>query len=246
MAFYVTGDTHRDFERIEAFCKRFKTTKEDAIVILGDVGINYFLDQRDEKLKEKLETLPITLLCVRGNHEARPGIGWQKADLKTKFVCDETIIGPFMFEERFPSILYMLDGEHYVFMDKDAKKTVLVIGGAYSVDKDFRLEQYDLGNHNYRWFKDEQLSDAEQDLVLKRNKLMHFDYVFTHTCPLEYEPHDMFLNGIDQSTVDKSMEKFLSTVSKSIFYDKWYCGHWHTDRTVDKLRFMFNDIIMLQ
>ena len=30
------------------------------------------------------------------------------------------------------------------------------------------------------------------------------DVVFSHTCPLKYEPVEVFLPGIDQSTVDKS------------------------------------------
>ena len=33
---YLTGDTHGSFERISEFCHRFKTTKEDVMIILGD------------------------------------------------------------------------------------------------------------------------------------------------------------------------------------------------------------------
>ena len=38
---YITGDTHGQFERIEAFCERFATSREDILIILGDAGINF-------------------------------------------------------------------------------------------------------------------------------------------------------------------------------------------------------------
>ena len=41
--FYITGDTHRDFKRIKLFCKENSTTKEDVIIILGDVGVNFLV-----------------------------------------------------------------------------------------------------------------------------------------------------------------------------------------------------------
>ncbi len=72
MHIYLTGDTHGEFDRIEDFCTEYDTTPEDVMVILGDAGINYWLDERDEELKTRLAQLPITLFCVHGNHEARP------------------------------------------------------------------------------------------------------------------------------------------------------------------------------
>ena len=39
---YYTGDIHGSTLEIVTFCIRFKPTKDDAIVILGDVGANYF------------------------------------------------------------------------------------------------------------------------------------------------------------------------------------------------------------
>ncbi len=65
----LTGDTHGSFDRIEEFCGEYDTTTEDVMVILGDAGINYWLDGRDRELKERLTRLPITLFCIYGNHE---------------------------------------------------------------------------------------------------------------------------------------------------------------------------------
>ena len=72
MSVYLTGDTHGRFERIACFCRDNHTTREDVLIILGDAGVNYYLDHRDEKLKRYIDMMPVTLLCIHGNHEARP------------------------------------------------------------------------------------------------------------------------------------------------------------------------------
>ncbi len=52
----------------------------------------------------------------------------------------------------------------------------------------------------------------------------------------------MFLSEIDESMVDNSTEYFLDEIESNTDYLKWYCGHFHTDKEVDKMKFMFNDI----
>ena len=42
------------------------------LIILGDAGINYFLNEEDIKLKEYLNNMNIKLFCIQGNHEERP------------------------------------------------------------------------------------------------------------------------------------------------------------------------------
>ena len=118
------------------------------------------------------------------------------------------------------------DGEEY---NIDGK-SVLVIGGAYSVDKEYRLM------YGYKWFKDEQLTKEEMDTIYNKVRGKHFDIVLTHTCPYKYEPIEVFLSGINQSKVDKSMEHFLDKIEDSIEYDKWYCGHYHIDKKIDRIK----------
>lgn len=104
------------------------------------------------------------------------------------------------------------------------------------MDKDYRLI------YGYKWFKDEQLTKEEKDANYNKVKGKHYDVVLTHTCLYKYEPVEVFLSGIDQSKVDKSMELFLDKIEDSIKYDKWYCGHYHTEKIIDKLEFMFESI----
>ena len=64
MSIYITGDTHRDFERLYYFCEENRTTKDDIMIILGDAGINYYLLGTDDNLKDELNSMPITLFCI--------------------------------------------------------------------------------------------------------------------------------------------------------------------------------------
>ena len=70
----------------------------------------------------------------------------------------------------------------------------------------------------------------EMDDILDKIGHQSFDYVFTHTCPEDWQPTDLFLSGINQSKVSKRMEQFLTTVSGIIDFKHWYFGHFHDDR----------------
>lgn len=218
---YITGDTHRDFSRFY----KLKKDSNNMLIVLGDVGINYYLNEEDKNYKEYLKKLKLKLLCVRGNHEERP------ENIST-YKEVEMFGGKVFIEEEYSNLIFAKDGEIY---NIDGKK-ILVIGGAYSVDKQYRLL------HGYKWFKDEQLTKKEMDTILDKVKGKHFDIVLTHTCPYKYEPREVFMQGLDQSKVDKSMEHFLDKIEEDINYDKWYCGHYHIEKQVDKLEFMFGRI----
>ena len=117
----------------------------------------------------------------------------------------------------------------------------LVIGGAYSIDKHYRLAM------GYGWWPDEQPSPQVKKKVERvlEERDWQVDVVFSHTCPLKYEPVEVFLPGVDQSTVDKSTEEWLDAIESNLHYERWYCGHYHTEKQVDKLRFMFEDYAVL-
>lgn len=96
--------------------------------------------------------------------------------------------------------------------------------------------------YDHKWFKDEQLIIKKINDILAKVKGKHFDIVLTHTCPYKYELRKVFMSGIDQLKMDKSMEHFLDEIEENIDYDKWYCGHYHTEKQVDKLEFIFGRI----
>ena len=220
---YYTGDIHGSTLEIETFCMHFKPTKDDTIVILGDVGANYFGDIRDNKLKETFAKLEPTIFCIHGNHEMRP---WNIPTYKTK----EWNGGMVWYEEKYPNILFAKDGEIF---DIEGTKH-LVISGAYSVDKFYRLSR------GYGWWEDEQPSEEIKQYVEQQIKEKEIDVILSHTCPLKYEPIETFLPGIDQSTVDTSTEEWLDKIEELVDYKAWYCGHWHINKRIDKIHFLFH------
>lgn len=276
---YITGDTHGDLTRIKNFIVRFNCTADDIIVILGDVGINFYGSSQETKAKFRYNKYGPTIFCIQGNHEERP---FNISTYKEKKWHD----GIVYYEEEFPNIIFAKDGEIYNLDNKQC----LVLGGAYSVDKWYRImrtyvkyqfalpemltqEEYELAlmfiQGQYKdndfairnkleeiyktfpvgtcsWFKDEQPNDKiKQNVQQKLSTNPKIDIVFSHTCPTKYIPTEMFLSSIDQSTVDNSTEQWLDEIEDNIQYNKWYCGHWHTNKKIDKMVFLFEDFVEL-
>ena len=61
MAFYITGDCHGDFLKIKFFCKHHKTNKDDVMIILGDFGVNLWIEKPDVKNKRMLAQMPLPI-----------------------------------------------------------------------------------------------------------------------------------------------------------------------------------------
>lgn len=227
MAVYITGDCHGSLSKIKFLCAECDTGSEDVLVVLGDFGVNYSLGEKDRIRKEELSKLPITILAIHGNHDARPEDLEQYKEVAWK----EGIV---YVEEKYPNILFAKDGEIFRFGDKRC----IAIGGAYSVDKHYRLMT------GLPWFENEQPSKEIKQYV--ENQLQsvdwHVDYVFSHTCPLKYEPSDLFLDFINQDKVDKSTEEWLSEIERKLKYERWYFGHFHENREYGNAEMLFEAI----
>ncbi len=227
---YITGDTHRNFQRIHDFCQLKKTCINDSIIILGDAGINFYLNKSDIFLKKSLSDCPITLFCIHGNHEERPFL----ISTYTEMTWHGGIV---YYEEKYPNLLFAKDGEIYDFYGKKC----IVIGGAYSIDKAYRLE------HDAPWFPSEQPSSEIKTYVENQLDSMNWavDYVFSHTIAKSYEPTWSFKGKLPESLLDKSTELWLDDIDRKLTYTRWFAGHYHVDDLSPNIRLMFKHIINL-
>lgn len=225
--YYITGDTHGDFTRIERFCERFHPTRDDVMIILGDAGFNYYGGKRDQRVKQRMAEMSITIFSIHGNHEMRPG-------KIPSYHLQQWHGGMVFVEDAYPSLLFAVDGEVF---DMGGLQTI-AIGGAYSVDKYYRLM------NGWNWWPDEQPTPEMKKGIEKCLDYQHWkvDVVLSHTVPLKYEPVEVFLPRIDQSQVDKSTETWLDSIEDLLAYRHWYAGHYHTEKEIDRLTLLFESI----
>ena len=105
---HYTGDIHAEYRnprKIAKFAKKHNLTEDDVIVILGDVGVNYYGEGsvEDNTIKSRLSRIKPTLLCIQGNHEERPK---NISTYRKKFWNN----GYVYVEDKFPKLLFAIDG----------------------------------------------------------------------------------------------------------------------------------------
>ena len=227
----VRGDTHGVFTWLNNDTLSQYKPEETAIIILGDAGFNFYLSKTDSRLKKEVNEKGFTFYCVRGNHEQRP------QEIKNMlWAYDDEVEGTVYYEAEYPNIKYFKDYGFY----KIGGHSCLVIGGAYSIDKDYRLGRFGFTPETNipkktGWFNGEQLNKNEMidcigmigDYAIQYGEV---EFILTHTCPKSFQPTDLFLGFVDQSKVDSTMEEFLDIVNLHIGWKYWLFGHYHADR----------------
>lgn len=241
---YLMGDIHGSWKPIRDLYQRHPyafNNNENTLILLGDAGLNFFFNHRDEELKKKLGKYPFTYFVVRGNHEERPSIcaeknpdKWHQELFWRGKVWVENDYPYIKYAEDFVSFYYIPAGVDYVTPENSSDDDIevqkyyktLIIPGAYSVDKYRRLEA------GWSWFPQEQLSESERlaGLTLIEQQEWNCDLVLSHTCPVMYEPTDLFLSIVDQSMVEKDMERYLGQIEYQLDYKVHLWGHYHQYR----------------
>lgn len=225
MAVYVTGDTHGFFDRLFGF----PFEENDTLIVLGDAGINVDGGARDRTFKlDVTEHIKCNVFCIHGNHEQRP----------SELDCYQLVDycgGKAWVDPEFPRLIFAKDGESYDIENRN----FFVIGGAYSVDKYYRLKR------GWMWFENEQPSEEikkyVEDNLERRNYCV--DVILTHTSPFDYRPTHLFLECVDQSTVDSSTEEWLQSIENKLNYNEWLFGHYHGDEQISpNIRMLYHDV----
>lgn len=188
-----------------------KMTRDDYLIICGDFGGIWSMDENDPDELELLRLLSgkkYTILFCDGNHEnfqrlyKFPVIDWNGG--KVHKIAD--------------NIYHLMRGEIYDINGK----TYFVMGGAASTDKEFRIE-------GVSWWKEE-IPNKKERKYAEKNLRAHnkkVDYIITHTAPSNVIRIMGREYRIDEYT------NWLQKIADSVVFDKWYFGHFHTDAVVD-------------
>ena len=256
---FVTGDIHGASYNISRVISQIENPKEDdKIIICGDAGFEY-MDYIQGAAKKAAKKFPGSWIVLRGNHDSRYwaahcDIEYDNEENPVQWIPHQgwefTEDGQYIFQKKYSNIKYVCDAgglyniEGYNF---------LFVPGAYSVDKFYRLETH------RPWNPQEQLILKEQkdliNLVSDCNlNNIPIDFVIGHTFPLYIEPYYkyLFLDFIDQSSVDKTTEKFLNGLSfmfeQNFAFKHYFGGHFHSDiyNMKNKYTMLYYDVVNIE
>lgn len=229
---YITGDTHNLIDMHNASSKQYRkycglqnVDYHDItyMIILGDFGLPWYDCEVDEKgihpenkedryLLKWYNQKPFKVLAVMGNHD--------------NYNMLEKLPEVEMFGNKVlklsDNIFYLKRGHYYEIEGK----TFLVLGGAHSSDKQYRIA-------NFSWWPQEEWSVPEMMECLKRIDEHNgkADYVLSHTGPAEgimCLPEMQKLPEVFRSVLDHVV-RFNDEVNSKLEYKKWFFGHWHSD-----------------
>ena len=221
MATFLKGDIHGNLFEIIDFINRFNLGKNDNIIILGDCGIAWRKDKKDLAQNIKLWNEcgnGVKLYFIDGNHENFNILNSLPIENNMGKIAD--------------NIYHLRRGQVYEFENKK----ILVCGGADSIDKYRRIE-------NFTWWKEETISQETIDDI----PAGHYDYVLTHCCPRSiFEKNRIYLSTLqflDENKINHSSEDMLEQLKNKIIFDHWFFAHYHINRNLDeKFTCLFEDV----
>lgn len=117
--------------------------------------------------------------------------------------------------------------------DGTIESGVMFIGGALSVDREYRTEGYD-------WWADEELSAVELHQMVDLYQLMKPHTMITHECPESVAEVMMALSGRRKLDFPSRTRQAFQSMFEIHQPARWCFGHWHMsfDGVIDGTRFV--------
>lgn len=225
---YITGDTHGmvDIQDLINFfeeeSKKISLSKDDFVIICGDVSVCWDYGLQDKAVRQALSGLPVTVLFIDGNHE--------NFDLLNSYDIEEWNGGNVHYIAN--DIMHLMRGQIFTIEDKK----FFTFGGAHSVDKLWRRE-------GVSWWAEEIPTKDEMEEGLINLKACDYsvDYIITHTAPYEV----LAALGMDVIDEEEEFVRYLEMVRNNISFKEWYFGHLHMDEDDDLENYhaLYNNVV---
>ncbi len=215
---YITGDTHGDWDgRMKELLSNLSRINSDiTLMIAGDFGFLFHDNEQEHHRLDIMEQSGITICFCDGNHE--------NFDALNRLPVSFWNGGKVHFLR--PHVIHLMRGEHFLIDGKN----FFVMGGAGSVDKNYRLLLERNGGEKCWWSEElpnnEEYKHASETLLQMQYQT---DYILTHTAPTEiirrmnFTPHqnDLELTG------------YLEWIFYEVQFQHWFFGHFHEDKELD-------------
>ena len=235
---YITGDCHSDFVRFnkENFPEQKEMTKDDCVIICGDFGGVWNVEEESKREKwwmDWLETRPFTTLFVCGNHE--------NFDRLYSYPVGEWNGGK--VHKIRPTVMHLMRGQIYQIEDKK----IFSFGGASSHDisggilepddPDFKAKKKELDSgwlpyriNHVSWWKQELPSEEEmleglKNLAAHENKV---DFIVSHCCASSTQA--ILGGGLFKPD---ALTDYLEKIRQAVTFKKWFFGHYHDNKNVN-------------
>lgn len=202
------GDIHGELRKLVWTLVIKEKIKDANVVIAGDFGTGFIkkggLDNLYRKVKKRLEENNITIYSIRGNHD-----------------------DPEYFDGKhnYSRLIFLEDYSQVEI----SGKIILPIGGAISIDKDWRIKSnygYEkIGSSKRVWWPGEDVTR-----IPLKNLPGRVDIIVTHEAPISFEPivvrQDVNVSSEDWDSILET-RKYLDDIARNVGFNYWIHGHYH-------------------
>lgn len=200
------GDVHGKFSTLEHYLHDRYKIENSIIIICGDFGIgfnkhNYYIDELNNKLNNKLLKFNNHLIVVRGNHD------------DPKYFNNSNEFGSNIILVKDYSIIN-INGYN-----------ILCLGGAISVDRRYRIKDKTWRKDEKFILNKELLSTISNiDYIVSHTSPQ---YVFPYI-PYIDDEYPILTHELARERLD--MNEAYDILSKNNNISKWFYGHFHSNQ----------------
>lgn len=211
----IVGDTHADDTFTANVLKAAKANDVTTVIQLGDFGLTWDRNQLESITAWLKRDKENKFYWLDGNHDQHDDIDafMEGSSKDVPFNMRDVVIDG----KVFPNHMYYLPRGSVFTV---GKRTVLALGGAFSIDKEYRV----LGRS---YWAQELISDADAERAIA-NAPLDVDVMVTHDMPCVVNiEREMQSLGYKIDTISKGNRLRLSQVVDAVRPQSLYHGHMH-------------------
>lgn len=209
------GDVHGNASFLKKACEYAKKTGAERLIQLGDFGLWWPSRFNFTDYAAELARTIIPIDVIPGNHENY-----------NEIVRRGALRGPDPVECS-PGFRILPRGCKL----KIGETTFLTLGGAFSIDKEFRTE-------NSSWWPQETITNEDVDFCLSQGKA---DVMLSHDTILDV-PFLHLMNEFKMDETSKSNRELVQKVFEACDAQYLFHGHWHVNYRYELPDFNSEDI----
>lgn len=199
MKIAIAGDWHGKSNYAKYILKELKKQDVDMVIHVGDLAILWDTKNPERcSMAKVIDKAGIEFLFIDGNHDNHDTL---------QGLEDTQITENIRYMPRGSTL--EIDGLTFGFL-----------GGAYSIDADWREEGLD-------WWRNEEPTEEEAEPLLDKD----LDVLITHEAPIQFPVKKMIQLPLQKEHRSEDTRVLVQKVLDATKPKKHYFGHWHQSKT---------------